>query len=226
MSAGCRSSRRKPARSAVHAGRPGFTPRTALPWPAQRQSGGRRASQPGDVDPGDARDPAQAVAADGKQHDGRTEQVSQVQRFALRALVDRIGARILAHAELAIAETDREKRRALTTELLGELLTLDETRYPESAVWLAFATQARTSPTLRPHVREMYDGTRTLVGKVLTRSRELGGLAEHVDIAVETERLTALIDGLMTNGVIQPDRMTPDLMRTVLNAHLDSIAKI
>jgi hypothetical protein len=30
----------------------------------------------------------------------------------------------------------------------------------------------------------------------------------------------------MTNGVIQPDRMTPDLMRTVLDAHLDSIAKI
>jgi hypothetical protein len=72
----------------------------------------------------------------------------------------------------------------------------------------------------------MYDGTRTLVGKVLTRSRELGGLAELVGIAVETERLTALIDGLMTNGVIQPHRMTPDLMRTVLNAHLDSIARI
>lgn len=147
-------------------------------------------------------------------------------RFALRALVDRIGARILTHAERAIAEMDREKRRALTTELLGELLPLDETRYTESAVWLAFATEARTSPTLRPHVREMYDGTRTLVGKVLTRSRELGGLAAHVDIAVETERLTALIDGLMTNGVIQPDRMTPDLMRTVLAAHLDSIAKM
>ena len=146
--------------------------------------------------------------------------------FALRALVDRIGARILAHAELAIAETDRKKRRALTAELLGELLPLDETRYTESAVWLAFATEARTSPRLRPNIREMYDGTRRLVGKVLTRSRELGGLADHVDIAVETERLTALIDGLMTNGVIQPDRMTPDLMRTVLDAHLDSIGKI
>jgi hypothetical protein len=88
------------------------------------------------------------------------------------------------------------------------------------------ATEARTSPKLRPHVREMYDGTRKLVGKVLVRSREVGGLAEHVDVAVETERLTALLDGLMTNGVIQPDRMTPDLMRTVLDAHLDSIAKI
>src|SRR5689334_2590574 len=58
--------------------------------------------------------------------------------FALRALVDRIGARILTHAELAIAEPDRKKRRLLTAELLGELLPLDETRYTESAVWLAF----------------------------------------------------------------------------------------
>ncbi|GAB1509299.1 TetR family transcriptional regulator C-terminal domain-containing protein [Actinophytocola sp. KF-1] len=147
-------------------------------------------------------------------------------QFALRALVDRIGARILARAEQAIAESDREKRRALTTELLGELLPLDETRYTESAVWLAFATEARTTPSLRPHVRDLYDGTRRLVGKVLARSRELGGLADEVDIEVETERLTALLDGLMTNGVIQPDRMTPDLMRTVLDAHLDSIAKI
>jgi AcrR family transcriptional regulator len=146
--------------------------------------------------------------------------------FALRALVDRIGTRILAHAELAIAERDRGKRRVLTARLLGELLPLDETRYTESAVWLAFAAEARTSPKLRPHVREMYDGTRVLVGKVLTRSRELGGLADHVDIAVETERLTALIDGLMTNGVLQPDRMTPDLMTTVLDTHLDSIVKV
>jgi AcrR family transcriptional regulator len=145
-------------------------------------------------------------------------------RFALRALVDRIGARILAKAEVAIAESDRTKRRALTTELLGELLPLDETRYTESAVWLAFTMAARTRPDLRPSIRETYDGTRALVRKVLTRTRELGGLAAGMDIAVETERLTALIDGLMTNGVVQPDRMTPDLMRTVLDAHLDSIA--
>jgi hypothetical protein len=65
-----------------------------------------------------------------------------------------------------------------------------------------------------------------LVTKVLTRVRDAGGLADDIDIAVETERLTAVLDGLMTNGVIQPDRMTPDLMRTVLTAHLDSIAKI
>jgi AcrR family transcriptional regulator len=146
-------------------------------------------------------------------------------RFALRALVERISTRIIARAELAIAEPDREKRRALTAELLGELLPLDETRYTESAVWLAFATEARTSPALRPHVRDMYDGTRRLVGKVLARSREVGGLADHVDIETETERLTALLDGLMTNGVIQPDRMTPDLMRTILDTHLDSITR-
>lgn len=145
--------------------------------------------------------------------------------FALRALVDRIGARILARAEQAVAEPVRERRRAMTAELLGELLPLDATRYTESAVWLAFATEARTTPALRPHVREMYEGTRRIVAKVLTRTRQMGGLADHVDIGVETERLTALLDGLMTNGVIQPDRMTPGLMRTVLDTHLDSIAR-
>ena len=57
----------------------------------------------------------------------------------------------------------------------------------------------------------MHDGTRRLVTKVLTRSREPGGLADGVDIEVETERRTALLDGPMT---------------TVMDAHLDSIAKI
>lgn len=145
--------------------------------------------------------------------------------FALGELVERISTRIRTRAELAVAATDRAERRRHTTELLGELLPLDETRYVESAVWLSFATAARTAPDLRPHVRQMYDGTRTMITKVLLRIREFGGLAEGVDIAVETERLTALLDGLMTNGVIQPDRMTPELMRTVLDAHLDSIAR-
>jgi AcrR family transcriptional regulator len=145
--------------------------------------------------------------------------------FALAELVDRIGARIMAHAELAIAEPDRDERRRLTFALLSELLPLDEDRTTESVVWLAFATAARTAPGLRPRVREMYDGTRALITRVLTRIRDLGGLADDIDIAVETERLTALLDGLMTNGVLQPDRMTPDLMRTVLTAHLDSIAR-
>ncbi len=146
--------------------------------------------------------------------------------FALRELVDRIGARLLARAEAALAAPTRAERRQHTIDLLGELLPLDERRYTECAVWLAFATAARTAPALRPQVRELYDGTRTLVTKVLTRVRDAGGLADDIDIAVETERLTAVLDGLMTNGVIQPDRMTPDLMRTVLTVHLDSIAKI
>lgn len=147
-------------------------------------------------------------------------------QFALGELVDRIGTRLLARAEQAMAASTRQDRRQHTVELFGELLPLDERRYTESAVWLAFATAARTAPALRPQVRELYDGTRGLVTKVLTRIREHGGLGDHVDIEIETERLTALIDGLMTNGVIQPDRMTPDLMLVVLEAHLDSLAKV
>lgn len=141
--------------------------------------------------------------------------------FALGELVGRITTRILAHAEQALATSNRAERRAHTTALLSELLPIDEQHYTECAVWLAFATAARTTPELRPRIRELYDGTRRLMVKILT-----GRIAEGADVELEAERLTALLDGLMTNGVIQPDRMTPDLMRRVLDAHLDSIAKI
>ncbi|MBB5804927.1 hypothetical protein F4560_004695 [Saccharothrix ecbatanensis] len=57
---------------------------------------------------------------------------------------------------------------------------------------------------------------RTLIGKILTE----GGVA---DLALETERLASLLDGLAVNGVLQPSLTTPDVMRAVLRRHLESL---
>jgi hypothetical protein len=64
---------------------------------------------------------------------------------------------------------------------------------------------------------------RTLVRRIVdgvTRHRRLSA-----EPAVETERLCALIDGLTVEGVLHPDRMTPELMAAALRRHLETLAE-
>jgi hypothetical protein len=44
-----------------------------------------------------------------------------------------------------------------------------------------------------------------------------------LDITLETERLASLLDGITVDGVLHPDRMTPELTVSLLRRHLDSL---
>lgn len=155
--------------------------------------------------------------------------------FALAALRDRVTARILGHVERLLPadpadstvdqRPEVEELRAEVEELLAEFLPLDEQRRQEIVVWLEFVTAARTRPELQGHARELYDGMRMVVGRVLDRARRTGRLRDDLDIAVESERLSALLDGLAMNAVLQPDRLPPDMIRRILAVHLDSLGK-
>jgi AcrR family transcriptional regulator len=137
-------------------------------------------------------------------------------RFAFEELADRVERRVMARvAQVRSAATPALRRQAVA-DLLAELLPMDADRRDESAIWLAFTSAARTRPLLRPHARRSHQGMRELIGKVL----ESAGVA---DVALETERLAALLDGLAVNGVLQPDLTTPDVMRAVLDRHLTSL---
>ncbi|MFC4112008.1 TetR/AcrR family transcriptional regulator [Nonomuraea zeae] len=143
--------------------------------------------------------------------------------FAMRASIDRVGARILERVGPLLAATDHGERAEGVEAMLAELLPLDERRREEATVWLAFTTAARTRPELQPLAREAYDGMRRLVRRIVegvARHRRLPG-----EPAVETERLCALIDGLTVEGVLHPERMTPELMAAVLRRHLETLAE-
>lgn len=134
--------------------------------------------------------------------------------FAMRAMSDRVSRRLLGHVE------DLQKdRRAAAVAMLCELLPLDDRRRDEATVWLAFAMAARTRPELRPHAREVDDGMRRLVARVLEGARVIA------DIPLETDRLCALIDGLTVQAVLQPDRMDAERMTAALLHHLDTLTR-
>lgn len=145
---------------------------------------------------------------------------SELMVFAMQAMNERVVRRLLEHVEQLETIDDR---LPIVESMLAELLPLDERRREEATIWLAFATAARTRPELRPHAEESYDGLRRLVFKVLDGARRSDRLREGTDLAVEVERLCALIDGLTVHAVLHPDRMDAETMTRVLRHHLQSL---
>ncbi|MFD4643331.1 TetR/AcrR family transcriptional regulator [Lentzea sp. NPDC058436] len=140
--------------------------------------------------------------------------------FAVEALIHSIDQRVFAHVQ---ALTDRSDPRRPAERVLSETLPLDDRRRDEAVLWLAFVTAARTRPSLLPHAERLYDGLRKLCHRALTVMSEAGTVATGLDLVLESERLASLLDGLTVGGVLHPDRMTPDLMVSVLRRHLDSL---
>nr|BFD89645.1 TetR family transcriptional regulator C-terminal domain-containing protein [Kitasatospora sp. Xyl93] len=149
---------------------------------------------------------------------------SELMIFAMRELARRIEARVRVHAAALLAPAPGTDRRELVAGLLAETLPLDAERREESALWLSFVTAARTRPELRPRAAELQAGLDDLVRRVLVESERSGRLAPGLDLAVETRRLSALLDGLTLQAVQHPDLVGPDELRAVLRRHLDTLA--
>ncbi|QIK05987.1 TetR/AcrR family transcriptional regulator [Streptomyces sp. ID38640] len=147
----------------------------------------------------------------------------ELMTFTMRELSRRIGDRIRPHAERLLAPDGHTDRRAETEELLAELLPLDEARRQEAALWLAFTAAAHTRPELRPCAAEMQADLHTLMSRVLHEAQSAGGLPGGMDVALESTRLAALLDGLTLQATLLPDRYPPKLLRQVLRRHLDAL---
>jgi len=109
--------------------------------------------------------------------------------------------------------------------ILEQVLPLDEERIFEMEVWQAFTVKALTEPDLQPLNAKMYDELFQTVQFCLMKLKEDELLLDQLDLLLETERLYAVINGLALNGIIQPHRLPPELMRSVLQMHLQSITK-
>ena len=133
--------------------------------------------------------------------------------FGLTAVVERVEARLAPQwSELSGAAGARL--------ILEQFLPLDEDRRMEIEVYLAFIGRAHTNALLR-RIRDAADA-RAVEG--LRRALELladaGELAAGRDLAAETSRIYALIDGLAMHGALMPERYPPEQQRSVLDAHL------
>jgi AcrR family transcriptional regulator len=109
------------------------------------------------------------------------------------------------------------------SELLHELLPLDKERRAENEVWLAFAARALVDPPLRARHEEVDEELRRASLRALQELGSAGRLRPGLDLELEAERLHGLLDGLALHTAMRPDRMSPQLIRSVLARHLDSL---
>lgn len=146
----------------------------------------------------------------------------ELMRFAMSSMLDRVSDRLRRRVDEMGDPTTltRPQRRHHRAGLFAELLPLDDQRRAEVTVFLEFTVAARTQPGLADLAHKSATSTRVLVRRVLTEMNNNAALRPDLDIETETERLTALLDGLSHTGVLCPELLSADTCLTVLRAHL------
>lgn len=141
----------------------------------------------------------------------------ELMRFAMRAMLDGVAARVRARLDRLPAAAPRPERVDHAVALLGELLPVDDARRSEVTVFLDFLALARTRPELSDLAAEAATGTRGAAHRVLAY---VTGAAPD---PIEVERLTSLLDGLGVNAVLHPDLVPPSTAESVLRTHLTTV---
>ncbi|MFD2470876.1 TetR/AcrR family transcriptional regulator [Amycolatopsis silviterrae] len=138
--------------------------------------------------------------------------------FTMDQLGHRIGERVAVRVtRLLAADSDR---RTLVEDLLAEFLPLDDERRDEAVAWLAFTVAARTRPAFRESADAQHQFLRDLITRILSEAVALGRLPKQLNLTVEAVRLSALLDGLTMQAVLQPESTPPELLRSALRNSL------
>lgn len=139
--------------------------------------------------------------------------------FAMDLVSRRVHARISA---LQVTGSATE----IALRYLEEVIPLDPDRLAEFDVWLSFIAQAQAETGaggLRQHLGPVNEGLRHLCSSLLASLDQSGSLRPGLDLALEAERLHALVDGISLHVAMQPDITTTARVRAILTAHLATL---
>lgn len=143
--------------------------------------------------------------------------------FAVREVVDQARRRIEADAGARGSQVQHGRPIAAAVALLEQVLPLDEERLTEARVWAAFTAPPVTDPGMAAIRREVDDAVRRLCHDCLAGLAELGRLHPSRDMEDETERLSALLDGLTMHLLLAPASTPAERVRSVLSTHLGDL---
>jgi AcrR family transcriptional regulator len=137
-------------------------------------------------------------------------------RFAFHLVVERASERYLAAAE---AEDAAGRIRAA----LRETLPLDEERFAEAQVWLAFLGRSLSHPGLADERRAFYARWRASLAGLIEDGSRSGDLRRGLDPEAEATALIALVDGLALQAVSDPKGLAPARQQELLDAAVDQL---
>jgi AcrR family transcriptional regulator len=147
-------------------------------------------------------------------------------QFAMGEVVNRARARVTAKADRREAAVRGGRPLDGFAALLEEVLPLDDERCVEGRIWAAFSAAASTDPEMQRLRREADEAVRGLCRTALQGMAELGLLEpdhDPADLALETQRLWALLDGLTVHLLAEPAYIGPRQARRVLRLHLSAL---
>ena len=108
--------------------------------------------------------------------------------------------------------------------VLLEALPLDAERAAEARVWMAFWSMAVTRPALREVQSAEYREWRRLVDRLLEDAVRRGEVAADLDPRSVGEQLMCLVDGLLLEATLEPDRLPAARQIQLLDAALAGLA--
>jgi AcrR family transcriptional regulator len=147
----------------------------------------------------------------------------QLLLFAVEELVARARRRIDEGTPARTAMFTDGLPLDAVAQLLEEVLPLDGERQMEARVWVAFTTPPATSREIAAIREQVDDSVRELCHNALDALHESGRLHADRDRRIEIERMHALLDGLTVHLLLEPARLGPELVRSLLISHLGEL---
>ena len=148
----------------------------------------------------------------------------QLLLFAVETLVEQARRRIDEGTPTRMSLLAEGRPIAAVAALLEEVVPLDAERQSEAKVWAAFTTPPATTPDLTAIRKQVDDGVRELCRNALDALQEFGRLHSNRDRRIEVERIHALLDGLTIHLTLEPTRLSPELVRSIIVTHLGELS--
>lgn len=104
--------------------------------------------------------------------------------------------------------------------VLLEALPLDAERAAEARVWMAFWAMAVTHPALREVQGAGYREWRDVVARMLSEAAARDEVRADLDLTGVAEQLMCLVDGLLMQASLEPQRLPPARQVEFLDAAL------
>ncbi len=143
---------------------------------------------------------------------------AELLEYSMALVHERVRQRIEAHSAIA----DPHK---LAEAVLTEVIPLDDRRRTEMAVNMAVVTESPSHPALRQVALDAQRSIADACAGVLTMLQQHDLVRADADLAYETERLHALVDGLALHALtVEPKDLRPNKIRGILRAHVSELA--
>lgn len=135
--------------------------------------------------------------------------------YSMRLVANRVKTRI---ENMTFNGTPAENVK----QLLFQLMPLDEERKLEMEAWYAFTAKSLSDPELKPLRKEMNEGIYSACKSAVEMLVKTGA-KPGIDVLKETEHLYALVDGLALHLIMNPERLTTEMIDSVLAGYLRSL---